>query len=615
MKNLSVAGVVGLASLGALAQSNPPYVARTLEPVVHTATRGFGSPVSTVRDTVVITREELEGLGGLNLAEVLQARAGAEIRAGGPGQAAEVFLRGAGAANALVLVDGLRVESALSGIAPLQALSLEMIERIEVVKGGMASLYGSGASGGVIHVFTRGKTVPHLFTTAAYGTDNDRGASAGLATADLKTTASLSLGARKVDAPSATNARAGANFDADEDAHENAFATLRISQLMWQGERITLEGFGSRSRTALDRGAAGDRADHKLVGGRIHSATTMMRGWASSLSIGHTRDDLRFRGLAVSRFETRQDQLSWVNDITTTTGHLVAGAELMRQSAHVDGDDAGGATFAVSRRETTSVFASINESVGIQRIEASIRREDDDDAHGARNASSVSWGIPFTARGPQLVATMSRGFRTPTLRELYLVTPELSGNPGLAPERSRGYELAVRGGPSGPLQSWKVTGFDTRFDDLIVISPGAGTLLNVSRARTRGVEAALHVSYAGVQLRASYTVQKPRDESTGLRLRNHARRFGALEASRKWGAWTAGLSVVTSGDRYDAPGEEASARLAGYTRLDARVRYDISKLWKAELAAVNLTDRRYETALGYDAPRRGVMLSVRLDAF
>ena len=49
--------------------------------------------------------------------------------------------------------------------------------------------------------------------------------------------------------------------------------------------------------------------------------------------------------------------------------------------------------------------------------------------------------------------------------------------------------------------------------------------------------------------------------------------------------------------------------------LDARVRYTITKRWSAELTATNLFDKKYESAVGYDAPRRGVMLNLRFEAF
>ena len=45
------------------------------------------------------------------------------------------------------------------------------------------------------------------------------------------------------------------------------------------------------------------------------------------------------------------------------------------------------------------------------------------------------------------------------------------------------------------------------------------------------------------------------------------------------------------------------------------VRYKLATHWTAELTATNLTDKRYETAIGYEGAKRGVMLSLRFDAF
>src|SRR5690606_38662757 len=145
--------------------------------------------------------------------------------------------------HTLVLVDGLRVGSATVGTTAIEHIPLELVERIEVVKGPMSSLYGSDAIGGVVQVFTRGKPVPHLFASAAYGTDRDRRAAAGITTIDGDTSAVVSLGWREVDAPSATTARAPFCHDPDRDPHENAFANLRVGQRLWQGENVVLEAF------------------------------------------------------------------------------------------------------------------------------------------------------------------------------------------------------------------------------------------------------------------------------------------------------------------------------------------------------------------------------------
>jgi vitamin B12 transporter len=614
MKIAPFAGVIGLAAAGAHAQSFPAALPRYFEPVVVTATRGINEAPATLRDAVVITRAEIEAATGLTLAEVLQRHAGAEFRAtGGPGQPTGIFLRGAGAAQTLVLIDGLRAGSATAGTTAVEAIPLEMIERIEVVKGPMSSLYGSEAIGGVVQVFTRGKDVPHLFATAAYGSDRDRRASAGIATVDRGTRMALSLGARKVEARSATNERVPFNVhDPDRDPHENGFANLRVAQQLWTGETVALEAFGSRARTYYDGGSPADRSDQAVYGARLSSSTDFTGWWASRLTLGHGRDRLRFLGPFPSIFETRQDQLSWINDFRTATGSLLAGAEILRQKVLPDTVETGAAPFSRSDRETRSVFAAVNETVQGQRFEASIRR-DDDEQFGVRNTGSASAASQLT-RDIRLAITVAHGFRAPTFNDLYLTAyqPDYTPNPNLRPERSRSREVSLRSSTPGAFQ-WRLTAFDNRLDDLIVAT--AATVMNVDRARVRGVEAAADLTWLGIRWRAALTVQRPRNEETRARLQSRAREFGSLEASRTLGAWTLGANVVASGDRYDSIEPDPATRLGGYARVDARVGYRVSKHWSTELAAVNVADKRYQHALGYDGTRRGVLLSVRFEAF
>ncbi|HUQ10153.1 MAG TPA: TonB-dependent receptor, partial [Steroidobacteraceae bacterium] len=511
MKIAPFAGLVGLAALGAHAQSFPSTLPRYFEPVVVTATRGIYEAPSTLRDAVVITRDEIEASPGLTLAEVLQRHAGAEFRAtGGPGQPTGIFLRGAGAAQTLVLIDGLRAGSASAGTTAVEAIPLEMIERIEVVKGPMSSLYGSEAIGGVVQVFTRGKGVPHLFATGAYGTDNDRRASAGIATAEGGTKMALSFGARKVEARSATNERVPFGVhDPDRDPHENGFANVRISQKVWTGETLALEAFGSRSKTLFDGGNPADRSDQAVSGARISSNTDFTSWWASRLTLGHGRDRLRLLGPFPALFETRQDQVSWINDFRTSSGSLLAGAEILRQKVLPDSPETGAPPFARSERETRSVFAAVNESLQGQRFEASIRR-DDDEQFGVRNTGSVSAGSQLT-RDIRLAITVAHGFRAPTFNDLYLTAyePFYTPNPDLRPERSRSREVALRSSAPGALQ-WRITAFDNQLDDLIVAT--AATVMNVDRARVRGVEAAADLAWLGIRWRAAVTLQRPRNE-------------------------------------------------------------------------------------------------------
>src|SRR5205814_2008292 len=142
------------------------------------------------------------------------------------------------------------------------------------------------------------------------------------------------------------------------------------------------------------------------------------------------------------------------------------------------------------------------------------------------------------------------------------------------------------------------------------------TVLNVARARARGVELGAEIVVSGAKLRAAFTAQRPRDEDTGRRLQGRAERFGTIEASRDFGsAWSAGLTITATGSRFDSADEAPASRLPGYATVDARVRYRIDKRWSVEVAGANLGDRRYENVVGYDAPRRSVFLNIRFEAF
>ncbi|MBC8023327.1 MAG: TonB-dependent receptor [Burkholderiales bacterium] len=608
MKSMSIAGIAGLAAFGAQAQT-PFAIAfqQTADPVVVTASRGL-TPMPTLRDTVVITRDDIEAAGPLSLGELLQRRAGLELRAvGGPGQPQTLFIRGAGTAQTLVLVDGMRVGSATVGTTSIEHIPLEMIERIEVVKGPLSSLYGPEAIGGVIQVFTRGRLGPHLFVNAGFGSEKDRRASAGIVTEDGALRLALAMGVREVDARSATNPRAF-GYNPDRDPHRNAFANVKLSHKLWQGETVEIDAFTTRSRTHFDAGPGDDRNNHAISGAKLTSANEITPWWSARVSVAQGRDRLDISGSFPGFLETRQDQGAWVNELAIPAGKIIVGAETIRQKVRSD----DGTPFSTTRRDTDSVFAGVNEAYAGHRFEASARR-DKDDQFGSRNTGSTSYGFDFPPWG-RLSATYARGFRAPTFFDLYGPSfPGVQSNPDLVPEQSRSTEYALQSAIASTMR-WKLSTFDHRFENLIVFSALEGKPINVARARARGAEIEGEATWWSTRWRASFTAQRPRDEDTGKRLQGRAERFGSVNASRTFGAWTVSAGVIASGARYDSTNEAPATRLPGYALVDARVRYAFAKFWSAEVSAVNLADRQVESAVGYDAPRRGIFLKVTFQA-
>ncbi len=616
MKCSPLAGLAAAVVFGAQAQQYaspaPTLAFQSLDSMVVTATRSPQRAVDALRDVVVISREEIDRAGPVSLAELLQREAQVEFRGtGGPGQPVGLFLRGANAGQTLVLVDGLRVSSATVGTTSLENIPLDLIERIEVVKGPLSSLYGPDAIGGVVQVFTRASVRPRLFGTAAYGTDSDMNASVGFTAIDRDTTVSFAAGARKVDAPSATNSRAYCH-DPDRDPYENGYANLKVVANAWNGETITLAGWVSQGKAHYDGCPdatgrfANDINKQTLAGAQLSSFRYFEPWWLSRVTLGEGRDKLEIEGYFPSRFETRQAQASWTNEFGTKLGTIIAGLETVRQEVLSD------TAFTQTRRDTNSGFLAIKENVQGQLVEASVRR-DDDDQFGGRNTGSVSYGAPWPGVG-LLTTTAGRGYRAPTFFDLYAPASDFYvPNPALRPERSKSLEIGLRSGPNSPWP-WRITWFDNRIEDLITyVYP---TMQNVNRARIHGLEGSIEgEAWWGVRVKASATGQRPRDEDTGYMLQGRSEYFGRVEASRSWGTWTLSGGVTASAERYDSANEAPASRLPGYAIADATVRYAAGKGWNIELTATNLFDKRYEHAVGYDAPRQSFRLNVRFETF
>ena len=154
----------------ALAQSTP--VSGQLNPVVVTATRNSQLLGSALPFTSVINRDDIERSQATDLVTLLQREAGLQrTQNGGIGSVSSVFIRGAASLQTLILVDGVpQNKQDASGAVSLEHVMLENVERVEIVRGNVSAIYGSGAIGGVIQIFTKtGSREPLASVSAQVG--------------------------------------------------------------------------------------------------------------------------------------------------------------------------------------------------------------------------------------------------------------------------------------------------------------------------------------------------------------------------------------------------------------------------------------------------------------
>ena len=139
------------------AQSGKPLLSDTY---AVTASRGAQPIADVLADVTVIDAATIARSGAQSLTELVQRQPGVEItQNGGPGSLSGIFLRGANRGQTLVLVDGVRLASSSAGATSLEAIPLDQVDRIEILRGPSSSLYGADAIGGVIQVFTRTRHV------------------------------------------------------------------------------------------------------------------------------------------------------------------------------------------------------------------------------------------------------------------------------------------------------------------------------------------------------------------------------------------------------------------------------------------------------------------------
>jgi vitamin B12 transporter len=149
-------GAVTSLTAGPAFANNPDDPITVGEPIIITATRTAQTIDDILASVTVITREEIERRQSNSVQDVLRGVPGLGVtNNSGLGKRSSVFLRGTNSDHVLVLTDGMRVASATAGTAAFEDIPIDQIERIEIVRGPRASLYGSEAIGGVIQIFTR----------------------------------------------------------------------------------------------------------------------------------------------------------------------------------------------------------------------------------------------------------------------------------------------------------------------------------------------------------------------------------------------------------------------------------------------------------------------------
>jgi iron complex outermembrane receptor protein len=151
--------------------------ADTIEQMIVSGTRSEQLSTAIPASIQVVTAEDIKLSGASNLVQVLNVQAGIQVNdtIGNQGRGATISMRGFGdnnANNVLVMIDGRKLNNPTLVSPNLSSVSLQDIDRIEIIQGSAGTLFGDQATGGVINIITKRPEQFNAYLETARGTDD-----------------------------------------------------------------------------------------------------------------------------------------------------------------------------------------------------------------------------------------------------------------------------------------------------------------------------------------------------------------------------------------------------------------------------------------------------------
>ncbi len=474
-------------------------VQNMLDEVVVTATKSPKKLGETGKVVTVITREQIEKSGGKDFVQLLNEQTGITVNGAvsNPGKDKSLFLDGASDKYTLILLDGIPLNepAGVGGSFDLRLLSLDNIERIEILKGSQSTLYGSNAVAGVINIISKKATTknPQFNGLATYGSYNSFKGSANISQKTKVLEYDVNYVYYKTDGISEAKDTTGkADFDKDGFIQHAVQAIVGINV----SDKLKLSPYYrfSQFEGGYDAAAFTDAPNnytaslvntgldgrYNYSGGSVHfnyGYDYTKRNYASQYG----------EFITSGKFHHTE---AFVNQNFNKYVQMIAGLSYQ--------------TYRVKEPDTTnsiispyaSFFFHTNNGWNIEL--------------GGRFNHHNKYGDNFTysfnpsyliKNSVKLFANITSGFRAPTISELF---GPYGGNPNLKPEKSSTQEAGVQASVADRKLSITVTGFNRTINNVIIY--GFNGYENRDKQHDFGTE--LELNYKPTKLltlKASYT--------------------------------------------------------------------------------------------------------------
>ncbi len=543
-------------------------------------------------DALTLYAPEMERGGDLSLPDLLEEAAPLAIRKlNGPGGLATVSMRGFQARQTAVYLDDVRLPADITGTVDLSLFPSAGLGKIEVLPGAVSSVYGSGAEGGVVQLFTR-RLAPGARLAEA---------GAELSAYDTRLY-SLKAGAAGANADVFFSGASGSSdgFQRNSALRKDS-AEGRASLALGAAGRFTLTGLFSGLRTGLPSGTpvpvsgwngSREKAANSLTDWQKSERSFLSGSWSGGTGNFAFRADSSYSANDITAFQWGADSAARVTDRALSARATLYKTAVLGVESTVSGLDSG--TYGDHSITSFGVFAqkTFNPSPGLELTPGA--RLDRSGAYSGRVSPKLA-AVYAPDEKWKFSASEAAGFQAPTFADLY--NPWAAPAPGLKPETSLNSAAAVYyGSPAGWYAG--LAGYYSDIEDRIALDPVTWAAANLAAGYNTGLEAQAGYKAGKAALSAGYVrnASMVKSGAGGYRQANFSPKdrftFSARAALAGFDAELAGRGVS---EQYTGLGK-SGLRLPEYWVFGLTVsrRLGALEVWGG---VSNLLDRHYaETA-------------------
>lgn len=602
---LIVAGL-GLVQLALFGKDAVAQEAQNLNEVVITTTKNNQKQSQTGKVVTIITREELDRSSGRNLAELLNQQAGITI--GGVGSNAgkdkSIFFRGAASAYTVVLIDGILATdpSGTGGAFDLRLLAIDQIERIEILRGGQSTIYGSSAVAGVINIITKKSATNgnHVYGVASAGSYDTFKGTIGLNSKIDAFTYNLSYSHLKTDGISEAENPEGntqvfdkdgmkqdalnANFGLQLDKHLSINPFLRYFYGKFEYDDNAFADAANTSTAKHFNG--GVNANYELAKGKItlnYSYQNTARAYFSSYP-GKYEGKMNLLDVFYNqRLGEKVDLLLGIDNRNTSVTHFNS---------------------TTDREPTVNLFSTYASvflhNLSIFNLEVG-GRYNKHNKYGENSTYSVTPSLNLW-KEVKLFGTVASAFNAPTLEMLF---GQYGANLNLKPEKATNYEAGASFSFLNEQLGFRVVAFKRDMKDAIIY--GSTGYINQDQQKDKGFEIEPSAKFNKFTVKAYYAYVEGKQISgttvTDFLLRRPKNTFGANVGIQATPEFYIGINYKFTGERMDSDFStypSVNKTLDSYQIVDAYTEYALAKRRIKIFADLkNLTNAQYTELIGY----------------